>query len=303
MGVYKTMKENNIYISMHRSSSKEETDYFDLSDTITCSPKILCSILETTPTVTSLDDLLDYFLIQRIKCLTQLIPTIEDETNQEIIRQLSDAANEIAKKYSTGDIIKYINNEYEILFGKYKDGVAVISKDMRTAFTPLVEFCIKYQTGINDSVFLHLAENKFFIYVDYYDDLKKKLLTSWTLFDKVFSTDNILNMLRSHCKELLAIAKSVNESSVDEKIKPIINERLFNCIVDIMNNAIEREIIAYSDSVRRVRRYFSEIKFDQQKLARLEEAHSKFDERLTDWMKKTVAFFLTTFLSIWQRKY
>ena len=70
MGLYHTIKENNIYITMHRSSSKDAYLYFDLSEAITHSEKILCGVSETVPDVTCLDDLLDYFAIKRICRIT-----------------------------------------------------------------------------------------------------------------------------------------------------------------------------------------------------------------------------------------
>lgn len=291
MGLYHTIKENNIYITMHRSSSKDAYLYFDLSEAITHSEKILCSVSETVPDVTCLDDLLDYFAIKRIESFAESLTTITDEANRETIQKLTDAAGEVAKKYSTGTIIKYINSEYESLFGKGEDGITEISEDMQAAFFPLVEFCIKYQSGVDNQVFLFLAENKWFIYINYYDELKKKLLASWDLFDKVFLPDNVLNLIRSRCKELLDIAKSIGESSADEIIKDAINERIFDCIVDAMNTAKERDTIAYGDSVRRIRRYFSEISFDQDKLSRFEEVHNQFDQKLNDWIDKNGSVF------------
>lgn len=291
MGIYKTIKENDIYISMHRSSSKDAYLYFDLSETITHSQKILRGILETVPDAKCIDDLLNYFAIKRIESFADSITTITDEANREIIWKLTEEAGKIAKKYSIGTIIKYINNEYETLFGKSENGVTEISEDMHTVFFPLIEFCIKYQTGISDEVFLFLAESKWFIYINYYDELKKKLLSSWDLFDKVFSPDNVLNMVRSHCRDLLGIAKSIGESSADEKIKDAINERVFDSIVEVMKTVKERDTIAYGDSVRRIRRYFSEIKYDQEKLANFEEAHNQFDQKLNDWMDKNGSVF------------
>ena len=276
---------------MHSSTPKDAYLYFDLSEAITHSEKILRGISETIPDVTCMDDLLNYFAIKRIESFAESITTITDEANRKTIQKLSDEAGEVAKKYSTGAIIKYINYEHESLFGKSEDGVTEISEDMQTAFFPLVEFCIKYQTGIADQVFLFLAENKWFIYISYYDELKKKLLASYELFDKVFSPNNVLNLVRSRCKELLEIAKSVGESSADKKIKSAINERIFNCIVDIMSTVKERDTIAYGDSVRRIRRYFSEISFDQEKLAQFEESHDQFDKKLNDWMDKNGSVF------------
>ena len=66
MGLYQTIKENDIYISMQRSSSKDAYLYFDLSEAITHSEKILRGISETIPNISCMDDLLNYFAIKRI---------------------------------------------------------------------------------------------------------------------------------------------------------------------------------------------------------------------------------------------
>lgn len=288
MGLYQAFKTNDIYISLHHSSFNDAFLYFDISEAITHSAIISSSISETTPAVTCLDDLLDYFALKRIASFSEFLASIEDETNRQTIRNLSDDADKVAKQYSIGAIIKYINIAYESLFGKSED---VETEKLQDIFFPLIEFCIKYQSGINDTVFLFLAEHKWFIYISYYDEVKKKLLVSEVLFDKVFSTNNVLNLIRSRCKELLVIAKSIGESSADEKIKNNINERIFDCVVDIMGKVTERDIIAYSDSIRRIRRYFSEISFDQGKLAQFEEIHDQFEKKLNDWMDKNGSVF------------
>ena len=174
MGLYQKIKDNDICIDLHPGSSKDAYLYFDLSEAVSHSEKILCGISETVPNISSLEDLLNYFAIKRIESFSEPLPTITDEANRETIRMLSDAAGKIAKQYPIGTIIKYINSEHESLFGKSENGVTEISEDMQAAFFPLVEFCIKYQAGINEQVFLFLAENHWFIYINYYDELKKK---------------------------------------------------------------------------------------------------------------------------------
>ena len=54
--------------------------------------------------------------------------------------------------------------------------------------------------------------------------------------------------------------------------------------VDIMQTAADRDLLAYGDSMRRVRRYFSEINYDQQALSKFEEAYKAFDDKLTDYL-------------------
>ena len=102
MGLYKTIKENNIYIAMHRSTPKDAYLYFDLSEAITHSEKILRGISETIPNVTCMDDLLNYFAIKRIESFAESLTTITDKANRETIQKLANAAGEVAKKYSTG---------------------------------------------------------------------------------------------------------------------------------------------------------------------------------------------------------
>ena len=84
---------------MHRSSSKDAYLYFDLSETITHSEKILRGILETVPDAKCIDDLLNYFAIKRIESFADSITTITDEANREIIWKLTEEAGKIAKKY------------------------------------------------------------------------------------------------------------------------------------------------------------------------------------------------------------
>lgn len=291
MGLYQTIKQNNIYITLNRNTFKDAYLYFDLSEAITHSEKIIFGISQTQPTIANFDDLLNFFAIKKIQSFSESLTAIKDETNRKIIRKLSDAATTVAKQYSIGDIIKYTNSKYESLFAKKQNDETELSKDTQAIFFPLVEFCIKYQNGIDESVFMFLAENHWFIYINYYDDLKKQFLASWELFNKVFMAENILTLIRSRCQELLAIAKSIGESAADDKIKNSINERIFNCIINIMNTSKERDTIAYGDCVRRIRRYFSEIKFDQQKLALFEEAHVRFDKKLNDWMDSNGSVF------------
>lgn len=184
------------------------------------------------------------------------------------------------KAFPIGEIIKLINREYESIIIRKNT-----NEGMRELFFPLVEFCIQYQSGISDEVFTFLATEHWFVFVNYYDDLKKKLLSSSVLYELVFSEENIKNLIRSKCKTLLENAKNIPESTQDgAECLASLRARIIALSIDIMQTAVDRDLLAYGDSMRRVRRYFSEINYDQQELSKFEEAYKAFDTKLTDYL-------------------
>ena len=116
-----------------------------------------------------MDNLLVYFAAKRIASFADLVPVIQNDESREIIRKLSSSAEALSNKYPIGDMITFVNQEYEILIGRRINDVTERSDDMQPLFLPLMEFCIRYQKGIADSVFLHIAENRYYIYFNYYD--------------------------------------------------------------------------------------------------------------------------------------
>ncbi len=292
MGLYNTVKDNNISFSLHHTTSNNSFLYFDAIEAITHYEKLYEGIKETNTEVTSIYNLLDYFCAKHIISFLDVIPLIKDESQKGNIKTLCSCTEELLKKYKIGDIIKFVNKEYTSLFNEGEDRKNNMFADKRKLFFPLVEFCISYQNGISDSVFSYLADNKWFIYINYYGELKSKLMCSWELFDKVFSQNNILNILRTRCEQIILIAKSImDNSSIGNDFKNTINDRMFSCVIDLMKKAEDRETIAYGDTVRRIRRYFAEINYDQEKLREFENVHKEFESKLENWMKKNESVF------------
>lgn len=279
MGIYRTMQENEICISLQRSSRSDLFFYLDANEAIENATKLTESIEETATEINSLDNLLDFFAVKRIASFSAAINVVKEPDKQAVLTALTDLASATERSFATGKIIHYINNEYETLWGE-KTGP---TEDIRNLFYPLVEFCIRFQTGISDAVFMHMATKHWFVYITYYDELKKKLLASGSLFATVFSEENVKNFVRSKCSKLLEIAKTL--SGHDDYYNGL-NEYVFNCAIDIMRTAQDRDILAYDDSIRRVRRYFSEIRYDQQKMRDFEEVYKEYDRKLSNYFDK-----------------
>lgn len=279
MGIYRTMQDNEICISLHRNSRSDLFFYLDVNEAIENAIKLTESIQETATEINSLENILDFFAVKRIASFSAAIDAVNGADKQAVLTALTDLALAAQKSFATGKIIRYINNEYETLLEE-KTGT---TEDIRNLFFPLVEFCIQFQTGISDHVFMHIATKHWFVYITYFDELKKKLLASGPLFETVFSEENVKNLVRSKCDKLLGIAKTL---SGHNDYYSNLNAHIFNCTIEIMGTAQDRDVLAYGDNIRRVRRYFSEIRYDQQKMRQFEETYKEYDLKLSDYLDK-----------------
>lgn len=280
MGIYKTIRDNDISITLQHSQKADTYMYFDANEALSHAQIILDGLKNTIAEVKTTANLFDYFAAKRISSFSAVVDSVKEAEHQETLKELVDAASMTMKAFSIGEIIKLINREYESIIIRKNT-----NEGMRELFFPLVEFCIQYQSGISDEVFTFLATEHWFVFVNYYDDLKKKLLSSSVLYELVFSEENIKNLIRSKCKTLLEIAKNIPESTQDgAECLASLRARIIALSIDIMQTAVDRDLLAYGDSMRRVRRYFSEINYDQQELSKFEEAYKAFATKLTDYL-------------------
>lgn len=280
MGIYKTIRDNDISITLQHSQKADTYMYFDANEALAHAQIILDGLKNTTAEVKTTANLFDYFAAKRISSFLAVVDSVNEAEQQETPKELVDAASMTMKAFPIGKIIKLINREHEsIIIRKNTD------EGMRELFFPLVEFCIQYQSGISEEVFTFLATEHWFVFVNYYDDLKKKLLSSSVLYELVFSEENVKNLIRSKCKTLLEIVKTIPESTqAGAECLAVLRARIIALSIDILQTAIDRDLLAYGDSMRRVRRYFSEINYGQQELSKFEEAYKAFDAKLTDYL-------------------
>jgi hypothetical protein len=280
MGIYKTIRDNGISITLQHSQKADTYMYFDANEALTHAQILVDGIQNTIPTVEAAANLFDYFATKRISSFSAVVASVKEAEQRETLRRLVDVASTSVKAFRVGEIIKLVNRDYKNVIVREKT-----DEGLWELFFPLVEFCIQYQSGISDEVFTFLASEHWFVFISYYDDLKKKLLSSSALYELVFSEENVKSLIRSKCQTLLEIAKSIPETSqTGTDCLALIRARIIALSVDILQTAADRDLLAYSDSMRRVRRYFSEINYDQQELSEFKEAYKAFDARLNNYL-------------------
>lgn len=286
MSVYKSIIDNNICLSFGRGLRSDAQLYFDVKETIECADVLQTAIASCSASVSSLSDLLDYLALRKLTSLAKASASIEDEDKKQAFQRVIDLAEQTLCQYKVGEIIKYINASYQQILDK-RNANDELKRDLNNAFYPTVEFCIQFQQGISEDIFLYLAENHWYVFSRYFDDLKKLILRNPEVFKAVFSEANIQSFIQTQCERLLTIAKHFSEITFDEdNLFELLNERILLVSIRIMESAEERETIIYGDSIRRIRRYFSEIAYSQEKLNTFETAHGVFDSKLNAYIDK-----------------
>ena len=165
MGIYKTIRDNDISITLQHSQKADTYMYFDANEALAHAQIILDGLKNTTAEVKTTANLFDYFAAKRISSFLAVVDSVNEAEQQETLKELVDAASMTMKAFPIGKIIKLINREHEsIIIRKNTD------EGMRELFFPLVEFCIQYQSGISEEVFTFLATEHWFVFVNYYDD-------------------------------------------------------------------------------------------------------------------------------------
>ena len=101
MGIYRTMQDNEICISLHRSSRSDRFFYLDVNKAIENATKLTKSIKETATEINSLENILDFFALKRIASFAAAINAVNEPDKQAVLTALTDLALATQKSFST----------------------------------------------------------------------------------------------------------------------------------------------------------------------------------------------------------
>lgn len=282
MGIFRLIKDKRIFISV---DIDESLIAYDIDGAIKYATELTNELNSNIASVHALEDLLNYFAVQKIASFGNYLSCIEKEEYKAIISDLSEKAKSEFAKYSTGNIITYFNNNYTDIFAVEEENEINLYSDLKDAFFPSVDFCIKYQTGISDSVFEFLAEYHWYVWIEFFDQLRKKLLSSEDIFNKVFSDNNIEFFISRRAEELIVILKSLENKDTKyydwiSRVKKVLLDKS----IEKMSVAEDRDFLLLSDSMRRIRRYFAEIKYNEGRIKEFDNTYKEFEEKSSDYI-------------------
>ncbi|SEW33451.1 hypothetical protein [[Clostridium] fimetarium] len=254
MNVLELLDENNITFSL---------EYYGLNDLATGWE--VKSIIEqyglfegifvnhSTPVQMDYNEFPFYLFSKKICAMKELLPALVDETAKEKIQNLISISEGYFKAISVGDIIKYINADFQTIFGEESD---IDAKHIT------LEFVAKYSGGISDEVFDFLAENYGYLLIDKYSDFEKVFEAKTWLFEKTIPSGSYSEVMSYRFDEVLNVYAHINSkkgSSLGEIVKNRINV-LYGEMITLSEKLDDESIMQEEHKIRLFNDFLERIK-------------------------------------------
>lgn len=202
MNLYNELKNKDINIAIQFYGVNDLFTRWECTDLIKYFD-IVKNLIENIEfeSIINLNDYINYLLLVKISSFSEMIDIIIAEDNKSKISTLSNIAKDKIKSVTVQDLIKYINSTY----------IDLLNNEDISSIT--LDFCIKYQNGISNTVFIWLAENKPYVFIGKYDTLKKQFIKP-EIIEKVLNNKNVEKLIYYDDKKLYCILKSLNKKNI-----------------------------------------------------------------------------------------
>lgn len=247
MNLFDKLKEKDINLTIQYYGNNDLCTRWECADLIKCFD-IVKNLLDNIEfkSVTNLNEYINYLMLVKISSFSEMIENIITEDNKSKISTLSNIAKDKVKSVTVQDLIKFTNSTYIDLFNN--EDISSITLD----------FCIKYQNGISNSVFIWLAENKPYIFISNYDNLKKIFIKP-EIIEKVLNVKNVEKLIYYDDKKLYCILKSLNKKNISCLIE--FNSGIYSFYINTYNTLNENNVLQYFNILKSIMRYLDNIKF------------------------------------------
>lgn len=249
MNLFNELKNKEINIAIDYYGDKDLCTRWECADLIKYFEIVKNLINATTfDSIENFDDYINYLMLIKISSFSEMIENIIAEDNKNKISILSNIAKDKIKSVTVQDFIKYINSTY----------IDLLNNEDISSIT--LDFCIKYQNGISNTVFIWLAENKPYIFIGKYDTLKKQFIKP-EIIEKVLNNKNVEKLIYYDDKKLYCILKSLDKKNIPCLIA--FNSGIYAFYKNIYNKLSIDNVLQYFNILKSIKRYFEDIKFSK----------------------------------------
>ncbi len=247
MNLYNELKNKDINIAIQFYGVNDLFARWECTDLIKYFD-IVKNLIENIEfeSIINLNDYINYLLLVKISSFSEMIDIIIAEDNKSKISTLSNIAKDKIKSVTVQDLIKYINSTY----------IDLLNNEDISSIT--LDFCIKYQNGISNTVFIWLAENKPYVFIGKYDTLKKQFIKP-EIIEKVLNNKNVEKLIYYDDKKLYCILKSLNKKNIPCLIA--FNSCIYAYYKNIYNKLSIDNVLQYFNILKSIKRYFEDIKY------------------------------------------
>ncbi len=133
--------------------------------------------------LSNLDDYYLYLLYTKFAAMDEIIPLLQQAEHKKIMTKLSEDAKNAVSDIEVGDVIKYINTNYQDIFDKEKT-----SHDMQFI---TIDIIAKYSNGINRDVFVYLSKEYGYLLLQSYDKFEKVFEQYPDVFSAIYTSGQL----------------------------------------------------------------------------------------------------------------
>lgn len=193
--------------------------------------------------INNLDDYYFYLFSLKIISMRESIPYLLHEEHKTLVAKLCDDAEKTISVIKAGDVIRFINQNFQSIFHK--------EKQYDDQWYVTIDIVAKYCQGIKKENLEYLCNNFRYLLIDRFDKFEKIFETYPDLFDSIYSAKNLEEILSYRLEETLDFCSHIvnkEKGDLKENVEKHITE--FSEYIKKMietatpNNRIQVEIIA-----------------------------------------------------------
>ena len=169
--------------------------------------------------INNLDDYYFYLFSLKIISMRESIPYLLHEEHKTLVAKLCDDAEKTISVIKAGDVIRFINQNFQSIFHK--------EKQYDDQWYVTIDIVAKYCQGIKKENLEYLCNNFRYLVVDRFDKFEKILEMYPDLFDSIYSAKNLEEILSYRLEETLDFCSHIvkkEKSSLKETVEKHIAE-------------------------------------------------------------------------------
>lgn len=193
--------------------------------------------------INNLDDYYFYLFSLKIISMRESIPYLLHEEHKTLVAKLCDDAEKTISVIKAGDVIRFINQNFQSIFHK--------EKQYDDQWYVTIDIVAKYCQGIKKEIWEYLCNNFRYLLIGKFDKFEKIFEMYPDLFDSIYSAKNLEEILSYRLEETLDFCSHIvnkEKSNLKENVEKHIAEfsEYFKRMIETAttDNCIQVEITA-----------------------------------------------------------
>lgn len=256
--IVKELEEKNIYFTLEYYGKEDYGTFWDINSILE-NKEYFQNRFSTCKLhgIDSLYDYLDYLYLRKCVMLQEMIPVIKSDEDKQVFQYISNIAKEQYDCFGNDLIIQFINKSYEEIFAEEYHEYSLPHITL--------ELIIKFQGGIDRTVFEYLAQNYNYLLIDRFQDFQKRFEKEPELFDMLFHKKNLEEIHSLRFDTIFPVFASIWNSS-NTQLKKIVSPIVETVISDMeelvksMDLSDYRNILILEQQFQYVYKFMMEIK-------------------------------------------